>query len=717
MNVLNNMYHMELTITTEARARARARTAQDDLIDEIRFPRAQVKRSVVPLDTLKLSLIANGSHRVSENMLIDSCLNPDTTFDDMLSFLNANGDWKVSQDTPGKILQEVCRMRQDVSVEAVRALITAYPSALSYKDVRKQLPVFTASEPVGNTFIRTTKKAAKGKSQSIELLRLLAVESFNQNYHSDYSTSRGGLVVISSDLDEFSWACRPVQYIAAHEDTEQALDLIKELFDRSILLPAHIDGCKLLHMAASANNLPLIMFLLEIDPTAIFEIAGVTPLHFACEKKNEVLDQDLVIFLIEMGIELNIPQGGLTSYAAWDHGECVPLIDIVPKEGGEEVLTWARNAQLIPRDCVQTFELLFDASLPASRILLEIAPEAVKHKNREANKLPLYYARCPEQFRLYLEAGINLKIGGFFNPHGGLEARTHNLDSPLHNIVRDGEDAAVCDLLIWMMDKKLLKKSFVVQQNLLHASVYGMNLETTKYLIALDGSAIGQLDGEGVLPITSWFNGIFTQERSDEVQLALLRLLVSESLKLKVISKDDNFGLLGKTGSGVPCIWKTPIFFLFTPQNEYSTFRMVLHCYKSSPLPKDYATIERIWEIMGAMEDIYGMNRDDLMKLAMGKANHTVYKLIVEEYNYGTHKDKDGRLLLHFAAELGAGWNELLSLLVTQNKLALQTKDPLTGLYPFALAARRGRTSSLDSTYRMLRQDPYVLEWSNPSNL
>lgn len=77
-------------------------------------------------------------------------------------------------------------------------------------------------------------------------------------------------------------------------------------------------------------------------------------------------------------------------------------------------------------------------------------------------------------------------------------------------------------------------------------------------------------------------------------------------------------------------------------------------------------------------------------------------------------KDKDSRYALHTAADNGLSWNNGLSYIVDANETILDCKDPVTGLYPFMLAAA-GDRSNLDSIFELLHRTPDTLCCLNQS--
>ena len=72
-------------------------------------------------------------------------------------------------------------------------------------------------------------------------------------------------------------------------------------------------------------------------------------------------------------------------------------------------------------------------------------------------------------------------------------------------------------------------------------------------------------------------------------------------------------------------------------------------------------------------------------------------------------KDDDGRLPIHVAANIGLKWSCGMEDIVEANMVGLDTQDPLTGLYPFMLAAL-GSCADLTSISSMFALMPDVLE-------
>lgn len=76
-----------------------------------------------------------------------------------------------------------------------------------------------------------------------------------------------------------------------------------------------------------------------------------------------------------------------------------------------------------------------------------------------------------------------------------------------------------------------------------------------------------------------------------------------------------------------------------------------------------------------------------------------------------TTRDGSGRLPLHLACEYSLPWKKGLSKIVDAHMPTLETKDPITGLPPFAHSAV-GPKSDIDSIYELLRLHPDSMETS-----
>lgn len=70
--------------------------------------------------------------------------------------------------------------------------------------------------------------------------------------------------------------------------------------------------------------------------------------------------------------------------------------------------------------------------------------------------------------------------------------------------------------------------------------------------------------------------------------------------------------------------------------------------------------------------------------------------------------DKMQRLPLHYAILCCREYNDCVNDLVGAAPFALSSIDPNTGLYPFMMSA--SNQSSLSTTYKLLREEPSVLQ-------
>ena len=90
---------------------------------------------------------------------------------------------------------------------------------------------------------------------------------------------------------------------------------------------------------------------------------------------------------------------------------------------------------------------------------------------------------------------------------------------------------------------------------------------------------------------------------------------------------------------------------------------------------------------------------------------------IPEQFNQTIHRfphslflrDENNRLPIYIALERGLKWSIGLVAIMSANMSYLNQKDPVTGYYPFALAAEEPRCD-LRTIYYLLRMHPGLIE-------
>lgn len=98
--------------------------------------------------------------------------------------------------------------------------------------------------------------------------------------------------------------------------------------------------------------------------------------------------------------------------------------------------------------------------------------------------------------------------------------------------------------------------------------------------------------------------------------------------------------------------------------------------------------------------------------------------ILREDPTQAKHKDKfsNGRYPLHHALDSGISWNEGIEALIETFPSSLSERDPVSGLFPFALAAIHNKSDiyqfnerdsvdfQLTTVYSLLREDPSVIK-------
>ena len=95
--------------------------------------------------------------------------------------------------------------------------------------------------------------------------------------------------------------------------------------------------------------------------------------------------------------------------------------------------------------------------------------------------------------------------------------------------------------------------------------------------------------------------------------------------------------------------------------------------------------------------------------LELGCPVHIVQRLIQEVPEQSERRNIKGRLVLSLALESGMPLSLLQRILCDAPKV-LHTRDSLTGMYPFMLAASGEEEEKLNTVYWLLREDPTVLK-------
>ena len=318
------------------------------------------------------------------------------------------------------------------------------------------------------------------------------------------------------------------------------------------------------------------------------------------------------------------------------------------------------------------------------KTVIKAFPSALSHLDDDGS-LPIQAAACFERsvsFVPFLAAeGVKFNVGGE-GKRGGLlgEDPVYSLNV-LQKVVGSAGflglldmDSSACDLfyldiLTKLCESKLLRKDDVVKHHLLFWSCSALSKERFKYLVDWDPEALEKTLYEGV-PLLQAFANIG--------ELGNFAMVLKAGIK----HYPEHLGFLfRKNNDGI-----TSCQIAFEEYGKDETFKVIQECI---PADSKYPILHRV--IKNASQYM-----DDFAK----RYPSAIYL-----------RDEHQRLLHHTALGSGTNLSTDAVFILRMRDEEIEERDPVTDLYPFAIAASAEKCD-LSTVHYLLRRNPALLERS-----
>ena len=382
-----------------------------------------------------------------------------------------------------------------------------------------------------------------------------------------------------------------------------------------------------------------------------------------------------------------------------------------------------------------------------ARLLIELDPKALETRAtdwRGSDSIPLHFicqGRCVKLFKVFVEEGVRR---GISSRGGLLMTNRYNLnclEMVLSNDFRG--PGKTYQILMYLIETGLLKKSDVVHFQLLHRVVQhrGPDFEKSALaLLSLAPEAIYASNDLGNFPTHSTIVDRFPSRRITfaSINPNMLALLLQEGLHKGNITQYDSFG-----GLLVPNkVGETTLDLIMRFGREMETGEIVnfegcnvkfwqcldLCWNRTNKLPLLQAaafvvssarlrTIIKRYDCINNTDE-HGNHplhfalerRRSFVTSSSIFSSSCIRDILNANPNAASKKNAMGQLPLHIALQGTRGcfdWNNVIQPILNASYEAIDESDPSTGLYPFILAATS--KGHIESTYYLLRQSPQLL--------
>ncbi len=280
------------------------------------------------------------------------------------------------------------------------------------------------------------------------------------------------------------------------------------------------------------------------------------------------------------------------------------------------------------------------------KAIIKICPEFLSVKDSRGN-LPLHVACGDDETSsiyvpLFVEAGIKYGVGGSCGRGGLLVKGSQNLYA-LSILARQGNIEVF--KMLEQLSPSMFDENDILKYELVHLAAFQKKTDMVKFLSEYDPSMLYRRTSKGgCLPIH------FSQS------LGMVSLLLERAFDAN--PNDDTIGgLFAKNDDG-----KMPIDHILSQHNK-----------------------ENVWLCISRTLS----KHKDVPILHQVIRNAPLYvDKIIENFPHSCYlRDQKGRLPVHVALETGMKWSVSLISIMHANSNHLSDIDPVTGFYPFVLAA------------------------------
>ncbi len=315
--------------------------------------------------------------------------------------------------------------------------------------------------------------------------------------------------------------------------------------------------------------------------------------------------------------------------------------------------------------------------------IVETCPEFLQTVGHDTKGIPLHYnapgSRVGEAngmyFLLFAKVGYEHGIGGK-DGRGGLLVKDREPFNPLQNCARLNTSSHEVMTALMEMNPPLFTKEDVSGQQLLHCAAVHGNLEDLKFYIDLDPRCLFQKD-----EIDDYYPIRVCEDDIEAVQYLLKRALEYNPRHPSI------GGLFSK----------------------YANSQNIFHDHNRVVL-RDIISKNGKKKAWDAIEKELSPYKDiPILHRVIEHAPDQIMEVVSRFPHASFLRDENNRLPIHIALEKGIEWSVELVAIMNANMSHLNQKDPVTGYYPFALAAEEPRCD-LRTIYHLLKMHPGQIE-------
>lgn len=598
--------------------------------------------------------------------------------------------------------------------------------------------------------------------RNAKFIELFVQSSMDMEDDPDYPKRQFGGLLVSNEF-----GISPLKLIIQKWKDDSAAKMVKKLIQMSNMTKIAISESKILHEAIEYKKWNIVKTIIPLSPQSLAKVKSQwkLPLHTVCalpapddnttNTNNATLNTEIIQFMIEQSIlndEVGLVCGGLLArdwndktplylLSLWGKLEdavtvmntvainAVTTTDNAPNATDTGTTTdnttttnTANTTNMPTTDTTETNEnntVNTDKSSAAMGILKhvikfilkkkrgkdkdihigKIVHEAISIKNWQLiehiaqtypkslslkdgrDNLPIHticQTDAPfEIMKLFIETGTKHKIGKRKN-RAGLFEENKNGERPLELIMgRKCTSNGKFFKFLQSFKPKLFTKKDIKDLNLLHKVADGGLPTVARALLKSVPTAISLQDKDGNLPIHIVCEGSSTSKSRE-----LLALLLQYGLKEKVGGSTGYGGLYVKNSKNLTA--------MDIVLNRYICFSR-------------YGHGQRKWANISVI--MKHVPEAPILQSAINLDVSTYLKPIVMSFPDSVHvRDLNKQLPIHVALTKGVHPEMGLDLIVETYPVGLSEIDPVTGLLPFALAAKD--TYSLKYVHSLLLQDP-----------
>jgi hypothetical protein len=427
-------------------------------------------------------------------------------------------------------------------------------------------------------------------------------------------------------------------------------------------------------------------------------------------RTNADADADLIVFLIEECYRLSL-LGDVKHYGMIIQEYNISVLSLLVEKKKIQALERLIESEMpffVPKD-VKRFNLLptclrsnieesDTTGIDVLKMLLKIDPSAVSTKCDFEGTLPIENVKhhCHPKlqlqiYRILIDEGLRQGI-----PRGGLLANAQNGNNPLQNLIQ----VADIDTLNYLVSTNppLLQHDDLEVCDLLGNTWRSHNMVAFKYLLFFHPDYAALCLPKFLATIVDFF---YT-ETVDESILKLLNSLIQMGFDLKVYSSYDLGGLLVSTSLERGTVLNTIVNACENPQKK-----LLLGRFDNKQEKKRRKRIT-VQIFLKSINQVLKRNNALCLHAIIQSDLCDKIHFFLPTFQWSIKlKDKDGRIPLQTALMRKEACSlSIICTLLDSQRSSISLKDPLTGLYPFGLAALTG---DLEVCYYLLRQEPDLI--------